>query len=545
MPDTGSVFKKEKKQKLSASSSSDAPKVEKHKGSKEKKDKKDKKRKDKKEKSADKDAEKKNRKRSSESNDTPDSSNDKPMEKLSKKIKPNHDKSVPAPNQTSSAVTAAVAQEFYEKHNICVTSEDAFLPFLEFSQTPFSSSILKACKSFSKPTPIQSACWPVITADRDVIGIAETGSGKTFAFALPAIHFLSNKYGERASKCDKPPVLIVSPTRELAIQTHEQCLEAGKGLGITSVCLFGGSSKGAQIGELKKKKPAIIVATPGRLLDLVENDQALDLSEVSFLVLDEADRMLDQGFEKDITTIIEMLGQGLNRQTVMFSATWPKSVRNLADRFLNSPVKVSIGSDEIAINERVQQIVEVVGGWEKNRKLTDLLQKYHKSRKNRVLVFALYKKEASRIEGMLKDKGYNCTSIHGDKAQNQRLDAIEAFRNGSIPLLIATDVAARGLDIPDVEYVINYTFPLTIDDYTHRCGRTARAGKKGVAHTFFTEEDKKHSGELINMLRSANMTVPDNLLKFGTTVKKKEHSSYGAFFKEIDPNARPVKIIFD
>ncbi|KAJ2509843.1 RNA-dependent ATPase [Coemansia sp. RSA 2049] len=445
----------------------------------------------------------------------------------------------------TSAVTPAIAQEFYEKHNICVTGDDAFMPFLEFSQTPFSRDILKACKGFSKPTPIQSACWPVITSNRDVIGIAETGSGKTFAFALPAVHYLINKYGDKAKKCHKPLVLVVSPTRELALQTHEQCMEAGKGLGITSVCLFGGAAKHSQLKELKTTKPAIIVATPGRLLDIVEHDQALDISEVSFLVLDEADRMLDQGFEKDITSIIGMLSQGDNRQTVMFSATWPKSVRNLADTFLRSPVKVSIGSDEIAINERVKQIVEVTSGWEKNRKLFDLLKTYHKTRKNRVLVFALYKKEAARIETMLKQKGYNCTSIHGDKAQNQRLDAIESFRDGSIPLLIATDVAARGLDVPDVEYVINYTFPLTIDDYTHRCGRTARAGKKGVAHTFFTEEDKKHSGELVNVLKAASMPVPDALLKFGTTVKKKEHSSYGAFFKEVDPSAKPVKIIFD
>ncbi|KAJ2853380.1 RNA-dependent ATPase [Coemansia erecta] len=469
-----------------------------------------------------------------------------PSGEVAKKIKTSNKKpEAPTAQATSAAVTPALAQSFYEKHNICVTGDDTFLPFLEFSQTPFSSNILKACRKFAAPTPIQSACWPVITANRDVIGIAETGSGKTFAFALPAVHYLSNKYGDRAKKCHKPLVLVVSPTRELALQTHEQFLEAGKQLGITSVCLFGGAPKGLQLKELKTTKPAIIVATPGRLLDIVEHDQAMDISEVSFLVLDEADRMLDQGFEKDITSIIGMLSQGNDRQTVMFSATWPKSVRNLADTFLRNPVKVSIGSDEIAINERVNQVVEVVNGWDKNRKLLDLLKTYHRSRKNRVLVFALYKKEASRIEALLKQKGYNCTSIHGDKAQNQRLEAIDAFRDGSIPLLVATDVAARGLDVPDVEYVINYTFPLTIDDYTHRCGRTARAGKKGIAHTFFSEDDKKHSGELVNVLRSANMNVPEALLKFGTTVKKKEHSSYGAFFKDVDTSAKPVKIIFD
>ncbi|KAJ2024837.1 RNA-dependent ATPase, partial [Coemansia sp. S85] len=275
------------------------------------------------------------------------------------------------------------------------------------------------------------------------------------------------------------------------------------------------------------------------------NDQTLDLSEVGFLVLDEADRMLDQGFEKDIRKIIYMLRQGDDRQTVMFSATWPKSVRALADTFLRNPVRVSIGSDELAINERVQQVVEVVDRFQKDKRLKDLLVQYHRTRKNRVLVFVLYKKEASRVEEMLKRTGYNCVAIHGDKAQNQRIDAIESFRSGKIPLLIATDVAARGLDVPDVEYVINYTFPLTIDEYTHRCGRTARAGKSGIAHTFFSEEDKSHSGELINVLKAANMPVPDNLLKFGTTVKKKQHGSYGAFFKDVDPNIKATKIVFD
>ncbi|KAJ1822543.1 RNA-dependent ATPase [Coemansia sp. RSA 2599] len=445
----------------------------------------------------------------------------------------------------STPVTLQQAKEFYETHNISVTGDDTFLPYLEFSQTPFDSDILSSCSKFSKPTPIQSACWPVATAPRDVVGIAETGSGKTYAFALPAIHHLKQKYGKRAQNCSKPLVLIMSPTRELAMQIEEQCVEAGKPLKIKSICLYGGAPKHAQCAKLAKEKPAIVVATPGRLIDLVENDNAVDLSEVSFLVLDEADRMLDQGFERDIRKIVGMLPDKADRQTVMFSATWPQSVRNLAGTLMVNPVRVSIGSDELAINERVQQIVEVMEPHQKDGKLLELLKECHRSRKNRVLVFALYKKEASRIEGMLLGKGYNCVAIHGDKNQSQRTNAIDSFRDGSIPLLIATDVAARGLDVPDVEYVINYTFPLTIDEYTHRCGRTARAGKKGVAYTFFTELDKAHSGSLINMLKAANMPVPNNLLKFGTTVKKKQHEAYGAFFKNVDANVKPTKIIFD
>ncbi|KAJ2704251.1 RNA-dependent ATPase [Coemansia sp. IMI 203386] len=494
--------------------------------------------------------ERKEKKNKSEKKDKKDRKDKKEKRKHESKDESEHQekesnkKSKPSTGN-GTPVTLQQAKEFYEKHNISVTGDDAFLPYLEFSQTPFDSDILSSCSKFSKPTPIQSACWPVATAPRDVVGIAETGSGKTYAFALPAIHHLKNKYGKKAQKCNKPLVLIMSPTRELAMQTEEQCVEAGKSMKIKSVCLYGGASKSMQCAKLANDKPAIVVATPGRLIDLAENDNAIDLSEVTFLVLDEADRMLDQGFERDIRKIIGMLPDKAARQTVMFSATWPQSVRNLANTLMVNPVRVSIGSDELAINERVQQIVEVLEPHQKDGKLLELLKKYHKSRRNRVLVFALYKKEASRIEGMLQSKGYNCVAIHGDKSQPQRTDAINSFRDGSIPLLIATDVAARGLDVPDVEYVINYTFPLTIDEYTHRCGRTARAGKKGIAHTFFTDLDKAHSGSLINMLKAANMPVPDNLLKYGTTVKKKQHDAYGAFFKDVDASAKPTKIIFD
>ncbi|KAJ1733903.1 RNA-dependent ATPase [Coemansia biformis] len=450
----------------------------------------------------------------------------------------------PAKKSKAGALPAA-AEEFYRQNSITVSGNDSFAPCLEFSQSPFDSKLLKVCSSFSKPTPIQSACWPIIAASRDVVGIAETGSGKTLAFGMPVLHLLAQKHGSSARNCKRPLVLVMSPTRELAIQTHEQFVEAGRPLGITSCCLYGGSHKGDQLREVKKAKPAIIVATPGRLLDVVENDKAIDLSEVAFLVLDEADRKLDQGFEKDIRAIIGMLPQGDKRQTVMFSATWPMSVRNLADSFLCDPIKVSVKADELAVNERVNQVVEVVDRMKRDPRLLELLKTYHRSRTNRVLVFVLYKKEAERVESMLKQKGFKCVGIHGDKAQSQRLEAIEAFRSGKVPLMVATDFAARGLDVPDIEYVINYSFPLTIDEYTHRCGRTARAGKTGTAHTFFTENDKSHSGSLINVLRQANLPVPDSLLKFGTTVKKKAHASYGAFFKDVDPSAKSVKIIFD
>ncbi len=211
-----------------------------------------------------------------------------------------------------------------------------------------------------------------------------------------------------------------------------------------------------------------------------------------------------------------------------------ESIRKLAREFLANPVRITIGSDDLTANVRVSQTVEVIQQYEKERRLLPLLKKYHGSRKNRVLLFALYKKEAARLESMLRAKGWNCCAIHGDKSQEARTQALMGFKDGSVPLLIATDVAARGLDIPNVEVVINVSFPLTIEDYIHRIGRTGRAGKTGISHTFFTTNDKARSGELINVLRQANMDVPKDLMKFGTTVKKKPHKTYGDFGPKAD-----------
>ncbi|CAO3608281.1 unnamed protein product [Cunninghamella echinulata] len=404
------------------------------------------------------------------------------------------------------------------------------------------SNMMQVFKKFDKPTPIQATTWPISLSGRDIIGIAETGSGKTYAFTIPGLVHISSKLHKNTSvKNKKPTMLVVSPTRELAMQSQEQASEAGKAIGITSVCLYGGVSKESQRAELQRGVD-IIVATPGRLIDLI-NEGYCDLSEVSFLVLDEADRMLDDGFEKDIRSIMDSTPK--SRQTLMFSATWPESIRKLAHEYLNNPMRVSIGSTDLAASNNVKQIVEVVDNpRDKEHKLIQLLNKIHRGRQNRVLVFALYKKEATRVENTLSRSGFKVVGIHGDKNQAHRTLALSQFKDGSLPLMVATDVAARGLDIPDVEYVINLTFPLTIESYVHRIGRTGRGGKKGTAYTFFTPEDKSHSGELINVLKQANQPVPDALMKFGTTVKKKTHGAYGAFFKETSDAPKATKIVF-
>ncbi|CAG8594022.1 7381_t:CDS:2 [Funneliformis mosseae] len=436
-------------------------------------------------------------------------------------------------------ISQSSVDEFYKKNEIQITGDLIFKPIMSFTQLEIDESIKIVLNKFEKPTPIQASCWPICLSGRDVIGIAETGSGKTLAFTVPALKRIKNLF--HVPPNNKPSILVIAPTRELAMQTQEQCKKFDSICGIKSVCIYGGVPKEEQRKALRKGVH-IAVATPGRLIDLI-NEGICDISNVSYLVLDEADRMLDEGFEKEIRQIIVKTHK--DRQTVMFSATWPESVRKLANDFLNKPMKVTIGSPNLSANSNVTQIVEVIDNTtDKERRLLNLLEQYHIN-KNRILVFVLYKKEASRVENMLARKGFEVLSIHGDKSQFQRTEALNAFKDGIYPLLIATDVAARGIDIPDVEYVINYTFPLTIEDYVHRIGRTGRAGCKGISHTLFTPHDKAHSGELINVLRQANQKVPESLLKFGSTVKKKEHKAYGAFYKEVDHSLKPTKIRFE
>ncbi|ERN15557.1 DEAD-box ATP-dependent RNA helicase 5 [Amborella trichopoda] len=412
-----------------------------------------------------------------------------------------------------------------------------------FEEAKLPDTVMECCKGFSKPSPIQSHSWPFLLDGRDFIGIAATGSGKTLAFGVPALMHILQKENRKHSKRSLPLCLVLSPTRELAQQIADVLSDAGKPCDIKCVCLYGGTSKGPQISSLKSGVE-IVIGTPGRLKDLMEAGLCC-LEEVSFVVLDEADRMLDMGFEPEVRSILSQTCR--SRQTVMFSATWPLAVHQLAQEFMDpSPVKVVVGSEDLAANHDVMQIVEVLDERSRDTRLISLLDKYHQSQRNKVLVFVLYKKEAVRVETMLQRRGWKVVSVHGDKAQQDRTKSLSLFKEGKCPLMIATDVASRGLDIPSVEVVINYSFPLTTEDYVHRIGRTGRAGKKGVAHTFFTQENKGLAGELVNVLREAGQVVPEALLKFGTHVKKKESKLYGAHFKEIGKDAlKSTKITFN
>lgn len=461
------------------------------------------------------------------------------------------------------AMSIKEIQEYRNEANMVLVPEEqgqVYFPLSKFeyiypSLDPFSE--LKVVrkylieKNFPKPSPIQAQCWPPLFAGKDTIGIASTGSGKTLAFLIPGLQKIckankldhANGGASRTQlKAPCPKLLVLAPTRELAMQSHAVATELG---GFKSVCIFGGMSKYEQKKGLRDGAE-IVIATPGRLIDLLE-ENALSLSEIRYLVLDEADRMLDDGFEPAIRRILSSCPSSESRQTVMFSATWPESIRALAETFLASDVvRVIVGGDELSANHRVKQIVECVDAHQKDGKIIKLLSEYHKSRKNRILVFVLYKNEATRVQNHLASKGYNVTSIHGDKSQVDRIAALNEFKSGNIPLLIATDVAARGLDIPQVEYVINYSFPLTVEDYIHRIGRTGRGGATGISHTFFTDFDKQLAGGLVNVLQEAKQEVPKEIYKYPMITKKVIDKTYGAFGPKKDLiGKKSTKITFD
>ncbi|KAI1765182.1 DEAD-domain-containing protein [Hypoxylon sp. FL1150] len=445
-----------------------------------------------------------------------------------------------------SSASQADVDTFLSKHQIVVTdplSANPLRPIMEFAHLP--SSVLVSNNpfaSFKAPTPIQAASWPFGLSGRDIVGVAETGSGKTIAFGLPLVSAVLGMPKPKGSG-GRIRAVVVSPTRELAMQTNEQLAKLGDLVGLKTVCVYGGASKDDQ--RVLLRKADVIVATPGRLKDFLD-EGSIKLDGAKFVVLDEADRMLDKGFEDDIKRILGCTPRKGDRQTLMFTATWPQSVQALASTFMVSPVKIQIGGNEsgdLQANTRIEQRVEVVDPRGKETRVLQLLKAQPKN--ERVLVFCLYKKEATRVEGFLQQRGIKVVGIHGDLRQEQRTRSLEAFKTGQTPVLVATDVAARGLDIPEVKLVINVTFPLTIEDYVHRIGRTGRAGKTGQAITLFTEHDKAHSGELINILKAAGQPVPEELMKFGTTVKKKAHGTYGAFFKDVDMTKKGTKITFD
>lgn len=334
---------------------------------------------------------------------------------------------------------------FRRQHEIRVRGSNVPKPITTFDEASFPDYVLDQVKScgFQSPTPIQSQSWPVALTGRDVIGIAQTGSGKTCAYILPAIvHINAQPY---LSRGDGPIVLVLAPTRELAVQIREECSKFGRSSRIKNTCVYGGAPKRQQAMDLERGVE-IVIATPGRLIDFLES-QKTNLRRVTYLVLDEADRMLDMGFEPQLRKIVSQIRP--DRQTLMFTATWPKEVMKIAQEFLKEePVQVQIGSTELTANRNITQIVLICEEHDKKRKLADKLDEFSdRGRKPlpRVLIFVETKRKADDITSALMYDNMSAIAVHGDKSQSERDRALEEFRSGRVPIMVATDVAARGL----------------------------------------------------------------------------------------------------
>ncbi|XAR58205.1 RNA helicase [Bertholletia excelsa] len=396
------------------------------------------------------------------------------------------------------------AESFRRRHEIRITGDKVPYPFQSFEATGFPPEILREVyhAGFSAPTPIQAQSWPVALQSRDIVAIAKTGSGKTLGYLIPGfIHLKHQRNNPRLG----PTVLVLSPTRELATQIHDEAVKFGMSLKISCTCLYGGAPKGPQLREVDKGVD-IVVATPGRLNDFLEM-RRVSLHQVSYLVLDEADRMLDMGFEPQIRKIVGKVPTC--RQTLMYTATWPKDVRKIAADLLVKPIQINIGNvDELVANKAITQYVEVFSPLVKNRRLEQILRSQEPGSK--IIVFCSTKKMCNQLACNLTHQ-FGAAAIHGDKSQSERDHVLNQFRTGRSPVLVATDVAARGLDIKDIRVVVNYDFPMGVENYVHRIGRTGRAGATGVAYTFFSDQDAKYASGLIKILEGANQHVPVEL----------------------------------
>lgn len=358
-------------------------------------------------------------------------------------------------------------------------------------------------QGFKQPSPIQSQAWPILLRGDDMIGIAQTGTGKTLAFLLPALIHIDGQPTPREER-EGPTVLILAPTRELALQIHKE-VSKYQYKGIKSVCLYGGGDRKEQI-NIVAKGVDIVIATPGRLNDLTKAEH-LNAINFSYIVLDEADRMLDMGFEPQIKK--SLFDVRPDRQTVMTSATWPSGVRRLAQTYMKDPIQVNVGSLDLAAVHTVTQKIMFVEEDDKEHALYEFIESMNKDEK--VIIFCGKKATAAHISTDLAVKGIECQALHGDRDQIDREAALEDMLEGTVNILVATDVASRGIDIKDLTHVINFDFPRHIEEYVHRVGRTGRAGKTGIALSFITRSDWAHASELIKILQEANQDVPDEL----------------------------------
>ncbi|CAB1461013.1 unnamed protein product [Pleuronectes platessa] len=391
-------------------------------------------------------------------------------------------------------------------------------PIKTWVQCGISMKILHAMKkhSYDKPTPIQAQAIPAIMSGRDLIGIAKTGSGKTIAFLLPMFRHIMDQ--RPLEESEGPISIIMTPTRELALQITKECKKFSKSLGLRVVCVYGGTGISEQIAELKRGAE-IIVCTPGRMIDMLgaNSGRVTNLRRATYVVLDEADRMFDMGFEPQVMRIVDNVRP--DRQTVMFSATFPRAMEALARRILIKPLEVQVGGRSVVCSD-VEQHVLVIDEDKKFLKLLEILGHYQE--KGSVLIFVDKQEHA---DGLLKDlmkASYPCMSLHGGIDQYDRDSVINDFKNGACRLMVATSVAARGLDVKQLILVVNYNCPNHYEDYVHRAGRTGRAGNKGFAYTFITGDQVRYAGDIIKALELSSSPVPQELEQLWASFKDQQ-----------------------
>ena len=413
----------------------------------------------------------------------------------------------------------------YEEIQISITPNTvaAVDTFEAMNVAPALAENIRRCK-YTKPTPVQRQGIPPVLQGGDLMACAQTGSGKTAAYLIPAVSYmLNNRTPGGSGRCAAPTALIMAPTRELGIQIYEESRKFTYHTSLRAVVVYGGADPRYQLNELSRGCN-LIVATPGRLLDIFARG-CVKFSEIRFMVLDEADRMLDMGFEPQIRQIVQGPDSDMPdkelRQTLMYSATFPRDIQQLAREFLKRNhffLQVGrVGSTTESITQDVRRIEDV-------DKRDELIKVISEHQNEFMLVFVEKKRDADYLERFLYQRRFAAVSIHGDRAQREREMALSNFKSGRVNILVATDVAARGLDIPDVTLVIQYDLPSNIDSYVHRIGRTGRAGKKGLAVAFFNDKNKNIVDELVELMVEAKQDTPEWLKAM---VTKRPQQNYG------------------
>jgi ATP-dependent RNA helicase RhlE len=404
----------------------------------------------------------------------------------------------------------------------------------KFTDLGLAEPILKAlaAKGYNTPTPIQVQAIPPVLQGRDLCGIAQTGTGKTAAFALPSLDYFARH--PKPTPIGGCRMLVLSPTRELAAQIAQSFRDYARFMRLSVETVFGGMPIGRQINKLRPGVD-VLVATPGRLLDLIDQ-RAVTLRDVEVFVLDEADQMLDLGFIHALKRISQMLPK--KRQTLFFSATMPKTIAELGDRFLTDPVKVAV-TPVASTAERVRQFATFVNQSEKTALLTLTLKS---EEIDRALVFTRTKHGADKVVRNLQAAGIGCAAIHGNKSQPQRTQALQAFRTGEIKILIATDIAARGIDVTGVSHVFNFELPNVPEQYVHRIGRTARAGRDGIAISFVDGEERQYLKliERLTRVTLEHVPLPGNFEQQKSSLPKPVLAKPTAQRRHDEQRARPA-----